>query len=304
MYDKNLGFDPTSSEGVLPVRLGLPTFKEDYAVGVYNSANEAWENIYYGLNKHGFVSAPRGEKIKESLGCNIYILNPRDNLIYNSFRKASPYYIAQEYFWYLSGSRNLEDISKYSGFWTHIANPDGTINSNYGAYIFDKNYYPINGMSQWEYLIETLKKDPDSRQAILQIPITPFKGTKDVCCTSSLQFFIRDNTLFMTTYMRSNDINLGFCNDIPFFTSLQINLSRILGVKLGWYRHVVGSIHVYERNFIENVENQTGKRFLFERVDHDFDLDYDFESDYRILKDKSTDGVKNPILLYMASNKG
>ena len=281
-----------------------PILYEDYAVGMYKNANAAWQSIYYGLNKDGHESAPRGLKVRETLGCNFYIMNPKDNLVYNSFRVASPYYLAQEYFWYLSGSRKVEDISKYSKFWERIANPDGTINSNYGAYIFNKDYYPINGMSQWEYLIDTLKRDPDSRQAILQIPITPFKGTKDVCCTSSLQFFIRDNKLHMITYMRSNDIVLGFTNDITFFTSLQINLAEILGVELGWYRHVVGSMHVYENNFIEVLEEKSGNKFMYEDYIGDFTYDdYDFLSDYELLKDRNAGLVKNPILVYMANNK-
>lgn len=282
-----------------------PSLKEDWAVGFYPNANSAWENLYYGLNKDGDITSPRGIKIKETLGCNIYILNPMDNLVYNSFRKSSPYYIAQEYFWYLSGDRDVESISKYSKFWNKIANEDGTINSNYGAYIFNKDYYPINGMSQWEYLIDTLKKDRDSRQAILQIPITPFKGTKDVCCTSSLQFFIRDNKLFLTTYMRSNDINLGFCNDIPFFTSLQVKLAKMLNLELGWYRHVVGSLHVYENNFIEEVEKKTGKKFMFEKFDYNdfkYNLDYDFEKDYSVLRNRNKEGLINPVLRYMADN--
>lgn len=290
---------------MLIVKKSQPTPDQDYFHKCYNNANEAWENLYYGLNTLGMESAPRGLKVRETLGCDIYIMNPEQNLIYNSFRKTSPYYLAQEYFWYLSGDRNVDSISKYSGFWKRIADEDGMINSNYGAYIFNKDYYPINGMSQWEYLIETLKKDPDSRQAILQIPITPFKGTKDVCCTSSLQFFIRNNELCMTTYMRSNDINLGFCNDIPFFTGLQIKLSKELGVPLGWYRHVVGSLHVYENNFIETLEESTGTKFMFEElILDDFDYDtYDFEKDYKILRNRETEGVSNPILIYMAKNK-
>lgn len=283
-----------------------PVYREDYAVGFYQNANDAWQNLYYGLNLDGEEVSPRGSKVHETLGCNIYILNPRDNLVFNSYRKASPYYIAQEYFWYLSGSRDVKDISKYSKFWEKIANKDGTINSNYGAYIFDKNYKPINNMSRWEYLIETLRKDPDSRQAILQIPIIDTLGTKDVCCTSTLQFLIRDNKLFMIVYMRSNDINLGFCNDIPFFTSLQIKLSEILEVGLGWYRHVVGSLHLYEKDFISTITDKTGKWFMFEYEDPENKFDYsnyDFESDYKILRDRRSDGLVNPILKYMADNK-
>lgn len=277
--------------------------REDFATGFYHSANEAWENLYYGLNLRGDESAPRGLKVRETLGCNIYIVNPYDNLVYNSFRRSSPYYVAQEYFWYHSGDRNVESIAKYAGFWRRIANEDGTVNSNYGAYIFDKNYKPIDGMSRWEYLVDTLKRDPDSRQAILQIPIIDTLGTKDVCCTSNIQFFIRNGVLMTTVYMRSNDLNKGFCNDIPFFTSLQINLAKELGVKVGWYRHCVGSMHIYEPDFLEVVEEKKGWKFNFEHIEFDDNNPaYNYLDDYEILKNRKSDGVINKKLLYMAKN--
>lgn len=280
-----------------------PELREDFATGFYRSANEAWENLYYGLNLRGDESAPRGLKVRETLGCNIYISNPYDNLVYNSFRKSSPYYVAQEYFWYHSGNRDVESIAKYAGFWRRIANEDGTVNSNYGAYIFDKNYKPIDGMSRWEYLIETLKKDPDSRQAILQIPIIDTLGTKDVCCTSNIQFFIRGGLLMTTVYMRSNDLNKGFCNDIPFFTSLQINLAKELGVEVGWYRHCVGSMHIYEPDFLEVVAEKTGKSFNFEYIEFDDRHPaYNYLDDYEILRNRESGGVINKKLLYMAKN--
>lgn len=276
-----------------------PILKEGWAVGYYRNANEAWEDLYYGLNVDGDIRSPRGFKVKETLGCNIYIMNPMDNLVYNSFCPASPYYIAQEYNWYHSYDNNVESIAKYAPFWRSIANPDGTVNSNYGCYIF-KPYE--DGTSEWTRLVDLLKRDPDSRQAILQIPITPFKGTKDMTCTSSLQFFVRDGKVFLITYMRANDIVKGFRNDIPFFTSLQIDLARELGLEVGWYRHVVGNIHVYESDFIENRKGE----FKFEVIRGykypESVRDYDIESDFDILKDRNTDGVKNPILKYMADN--
>lgn len=274
-----------------------------YAEGMYPNANEAFENLYLGLNTDGFETSPRGMKVRETLGCNIFILNPIDNVVFNSFRLTSPYYLAQEHFWYLSGDRHLDSIAKYAGFWKRIADENGMLNSNYGAYIFSKDYYPMNGMSQWEYLIETLKKDPDSRQAILQIPITQTKGSKDVCCTSSLQFFIRDGKLNMVTYMRSNDLMKGFCNDITFFTNLQLMLAVELGVSIGWYRHCVGSLHVYEPDFLENASRE----FCLERSSWNYSTNLKDElerrmHDYEILKNREKEGLLNPVYKYMADN--
>lgn len=219
--------------------------RPDWAEGTYASANEAWENLYYCLNTDGDESSPRGMKVRETLGCNIIIVNPKDNLVYSEARKLSPYYLAGEYFWYKSGNNNWESIYNHSKFWKKIANEDGTVNSNYGKYVFKEG--------QWDKIVETLKNDPDSRQAVLQIPIPENFGTKDVPCTSSVQFLVRDGKLFCTTYMRSCDIWLGFPYDVFQFTMWQIELAKELGVELGWYRHVVGSLHVYEKQFSEKL---------------------------------------------------
>jgi thymidylate synthase len=276
-----------------------PTFKTDWAVGWYKNANDAWQNLYYGLNVDGDIRSPRGLKVKETLGCDIYIMNPMDNLVYNSFYPASPYYIAQEYEWYHSYNNDVESIAKFAPFWRKIANPDGTVNSNYGCYIF-KLYE--DGTSEWTRLVDLLRKDPDSRQAILQIPITPFKNTKDLTCTSSLQFFVRDNKVFMTTYMRSNDLCKGFRNDIPFFTSLQIDLAKELDLEVGWYRHVVGNLHIYEPDFIENRIGEFRFECISEYKYPDSVREYDIKHDFNILRKRSVDGVQNSILKYMAEN--
>ena len=75
-----------------------------------------WENLYYCLNTDGDESSPRGMKVRETLGCNIIIVNPKDNLVYSEARKLSPYYLAGEYFWYKSGNNNWESIYNHSKF--------------------------------------------------------------------------------------------------------------------------------------------------------------------------------------------
>lgn len=274
---------------------------ESYANRCYENANSAWEGLYVGLNfDPQFECAPRGLKIREIIGANITILNPMDNLIYNKFRKSSPYYIAQEYFWYLSGDNRAEEAAKMTKFWLKIANNDGTVNSNYGKYIFKDT--DEENRTQWQNLIRILGEDPDSRKAIIQLPIRGTKFTKDTICTSSFQFLLREGKLYMITYMRSNDLMKGFCNDIPFFTTLQIMLAKELGVELGWYCHMVGSLHLYENDFIENAKEE----FRYSDIKFDYYPEsvqaYDFEHDYRLLKDRITTGVRNPILLYMAYN--
>lgn len=229
---------------------GLYSF-DGWANRFYFNANSAWENLYAGLCMDGDEVSPRGKKIRETTGCNIYISNPNDNLIYSDYRGLSPVYAAREYMWYKSGSRDPM-LAPNSKFWQSIANEeDGLINSNYGAYIFVPE---SDGKSVWDKTVDILKNDPDSRQAIIQIPIMPSRGKKDTPCTSSIQFFIRNEKLFATVYMRSCDIVAGFPYDIFQFTMWQIEMASALGIGLGWIRFIAGSLHVYEEDWIQNRE--------------------------------------------------
>ena len=271
--------------------------KDDYMKGTYLSANEAWTNLYAGLNLFGVESAPRGQKVKETLECDIKILNPMDNLVYSKSRALSPYYLAGEYLWYKSASNKASDIAGHSKFWNKIANDDGTVNSGYGYYIFKEDE---NGVSEFDKTIALLKGDNDTRQAVLQIPIMPNRGKKDTPCTSSIQFILRDNKLYCTVYMRSNDIWLGFPYDVFNFTMWQIEIAKRLGVELGWYRHVVGSLHVYERHYSDKLFMYTTNldKEIVENADCD-KFTESFINDLRILNRKIDSGISTDILRTM-----
>ena len=58
----------------------------------------------------------------------------------------------------------------------------------------------------------------------------------------------------MITTMRSNDVYLGLPHDVFFFTMLQELVARRLDVELGLYRHIVGSLHLYEHNVEDALE--------------------------------------------------
>lgn len=232
----------------------------------YLNVNDAWSYLYeylcsykdnddmFNNDRESIVleSSPRGKKIRELIDCDITILNPIDNLVTNKCRGLSPNYLAKEYFWYKSGSRDPK-YAPNSKFWQSIANEDdGLINSNYGAYIFAQKDSKYPELSVFDATVKLIKDDPDTRHAIIQIPIIPRRGSKDTPCTSSIHFILRENKLFATVYMRSCDIIAGFPYDMFQFTMWQIELANKLGVELGWFRFIAGSLHVYEEDFMSN----------------------------------------------------
>jgi thymidylate synthase len=118
-------------------------------------------------------------------------------------------------------------------------------------------------------LVDLLKSDPDSRQAVLTIFDSRQDlgaNVKDVPCTLALQFFVRDNKLCMRTTMRSNDVWLGLPYDLVQFTALQGAIAAALGIEMGWYAHSVGSLHLYARDMEQA-----------EQIQANYDQNWDYE---------------------------
>ena len=222
-------------------------------IGTYQSFTHCYlalvRNVY---ETPDFEAAPRGQKVKEILAASFTILNPRDRIPYVAGRKFSVTYMVAELLWYLSGNDKTEWIAKYSKFWKDISDDGVTANSAYGARLFKEHPKIAGGrLNQWEYVVNELKRDPDSRRAVmhLRVPDDSVDAKLDVPCTLALQFFIRDGKLHQIVNMRSSDVIFGIAYDIPAFTLFQELLANELGVELGAYTHMSNSLHIYERHF-------------------------------------------------------
>ena len=193
--------------------------------------------------QRGDAASRDGAVTGEVINAVTVIDDPKDNLVTSPIRKLSHKYAIGELLWYLSGSNKLDAIANYSKAWNKLSDDGETVNSAYGYRIFEKF-----GFDQWEHVKGLLKADPNSRQAVIHIKEPNPEKTKDLPCTVALQYFIRDGKLYATTYMRSNDIWLGFPYDVFTFTCLQIKMAFELGVGIGSYTHIAGSLHLYSRN--------------------------------------------------------
>lgn len=253
----------------------------------YESIHEAYlgtlADVY---DNPDYVCAPRGQNIREKLYYGFQITNPRNEAIRtldesrNAVIKA---YTQKECELYNSGTNSAEDFGEASKFWLKLQNPDGTVNSAYGHLIKHKKshgnpMYELHEQMQkfrdsaavsaflsqaakdvmrtpWEWCVDCLKADKDTRQAILRfsLPEHFYKGNKDMTCTLDGNFHIRDNKLLFRVHMRSNDLTLGLVYDLPWFISLMYDMvdelkDKYPDLEVGTYTHVVDSLHIYDRD--------------------------------------------------------
>lgn len=210
--------------------------------------------IFSRLKKEGKFFSPRGLKVLEIENFH-FDFPPYIRFMNFESRKLNLSYIKEEFKWYLRGNRFDSSIIKHAKLWGEIQNDDGSINSNYGQYIW-------GGQNQYDRVIQTLVSDKDSRQAIIMILNEKHLAsvTKDYPCTCSINFRIRDDKLNMTVHMRSMDAIYGAGNDFPTFSFVHEMMLRSLqqyypDLKYGIYHHSADSFHVYEKHFdmLENI---------------------------------------------------
>ena len=219
--------------------------------------DEAWLSWFEKMKSDNSIKSLKsrdGEVASEIINAITVLENPTKNIMTNQVRRLSTRYAVGEMLWYLSGNPELKAIQNYTKAWDRMSDDGKTVNSNYGFLIKD-----AYGFDQYEYCKELLRKDINSRQAVIHIKMprnTIENPTNDLNCTVCLQFLVRDGKLYCTTYMRSNDLWLGFPYDVFQFTCIQIRMAMELGLDIGSYTHIAGSLHIYERDFKKALERE------------------------------------------------
>ena len=205
----------------------------------FETANEAYEYFHNEIITNGVEFA--GTKALFNIGFTIE--NPTNKVITNKERNWNEEYAAAEWAWYLSGDPRIKTLGELYGkipaIWKRMADSNGEVNSNYG-YQWKRN-------DQLENVINMLKKNPDTRQAAISIydGKTIHQYAHDTPCTYAVQFTIVQSKLYMSVYMRSNDLWYGFCNDQYQFASLQEMVAERLNLPVGTYYHHAHNLHLY-----------------------------------------------------------
>lgn len=212
--------------------------------GSFDTMREAYYDICHGVIALGGRVEPRGMLTAEVTPGSFKLTNPQHSLPAGVGRKLNPnigYLEAVQLIGGFSDPKLVERVApNMMQFTDTFANGDPYF---YGA------YGPRVG-PQVPEVISLLKRDPDTRQAV----ITVFnedagRNYRDIPCTVALQFLIRRGGLDLHVYMRSNDVWWGLAYDVFQFTQLQITMATVLDIEVGDYYHTATSMHAYERDW-------------------------------------------------------
>lgn len=210
---------------------------------MFSSIDAMWKSAINCVLDNGQDVDSRDGPCREVIGWHGELQGDR-TFLQNPTRQLDPVYAAAEILWYLSGSDSIEMIKAYAPQYERFA-PNGTA---YGA-------YGPRFMPQLEKVV-TVLRTANTRQAIVAMwrpddlaKVASGNVPPDMPCTCMFQFQLRKGVLHMHTFMRSNDLWLGFPYDVFAFTCFQRLIAWWLDVQVGKYVHTVGNIHAYHRNW-------------------------------------------------------
>lgn len=220
--------------------------------------------------REGFKTSPRGQPTYEVRNCLMTLKEPTVEAPITEDPKRNQTlqaYAAKELKLYKKGELSAEVWAKEgAAFWAELANPDGTINSNYGALTTHERSARATfegdiarRITQWDWARRILLLDKDSRQAVMHFnqPQHQWFGNKDFPCTLTGTFHIREGLLHYSVVMRSQDMVLGWPYDMFYFAWQLHSMAVDLHVDVGTLSLFVHSLHVYDRD-LDTVLRMTG----------------------------------------------
>lgn len=194
---------------------------------------------------HVRTVAPRGMRTLEITEPVVTTYtHPEECVLMDPVRDANPFFHLYEALWILSGHKDVARLAHYVPSMAQFSD-DGT---NFGGAYGYRLRNPV--FDQLQETIKLLRRDPDSRRAVLSIGwMTDWNGvskTKDQPCNTTAYVKLRDGRLYLTVCNRSNDAVWGCygTNAVQFSYLLQY-LAAHLECKVGSYVQFSDSLHVY-----------------------------------------------------------
>ena len=178
--------------------------------------------------------------------------HPWERVLISKVRDANPFFHLMESLWILAGRFDVKFLAEFNKRMADYSDDGLEFNAAYGyrmrVCVSADEWHSAEPVDQVVRVIDLLKEDPLTRQAVIQIwdsnDLT--KITKDKACNMSAVFRIRDGKLCLTVYNRSNDMLWGaYGANVVQFSMLQEYVAAHLGLPLGEYTQITNSYHVY-----------------------------------------------------------
>lgn len=155
--------------------------------------------------------------------------------------------ILHELLWFLKGETNIAYLKENKvSIWDEWADEQGNLGPVYGKQW--RSWEGANGETydQISQVIETLKKNPDSRRMIVSAwNVADLDQMALAPCHCLFQFYVADGKLSCQLYQRSADVFLGVPFNIASYALLTMMMAQVTGLQVGEFVHTFGDTHLY-----------------------------------------------------------
>jgi len=208
--------------------------------------------------------------------------------------------IIHELLWFLKGETNIAYLKENGvSIWDEWASPEGELGPVYG---YQWRSWPTadgRHIDQISQVIQTLKKNPDSRRIIVSAwNVGEIEHMALPPCHAFFQFYVADGKLSCQLYQRSADIFLGVPFNIASYALLTLMVAQVTGLQPGDFVHTFGDAHLY-LNHLEQANLQLSRDFrplpqmkINPNVTNLFDFKYD---DFELVNYDPHPHIKAPV---------
>jgi len=237
-----------------------------------------------------------GDVIRFKEPVTIHYLLPSERVLLSPDRNENPFFHLYEALWMLNGENSVKPLTALNSNMINYSDDGRTFNGAYGRRwrraIINENSPFEKEVDQLYLIIEHLKRQKDSRRAVLQMwnvsedllkiegvtgycNYDDFKSfSRDVCCNTACFFDVDEDVLNMSITNRSNDAIWGLLGaNYVHFSFLQEYVAAHLGVKLGRMTVFSNNVHTYVDKFnvnwdVEYVKEITSLRLLYNNLEN------------------------------------
>jgi thymidylate synthase len=169
--------------------------------------------------------------------------------------------IIYELLWFLRGETNVRWLQQRGvSIWDEWARPDGDLGPVYGRQWRRWKAPDGREIDQLAGVVESLRKDPDSRRHIVVAWNPADIATMALPpCHALFQFYVAEGRLSCQLYQRSGDMFLGVPFNIACYSLLTIMMAQVVGLRPGEFVHTLGDAHVYS-NHAQQVRTQLSRQ--------------------------------------------
>ncbi len=219
-----------------------------------------YEDLLAHIYKKGtFKSDRTGTGTKSLFGAQIRF-NLAEGFPLITTKKVHLKSIIHELLWFIKGDTNTKYLKDNGvSIWDEWASPEGELGPVYGYQW--RSWPTANGkhIDQLSEVIETIKKNPDSRRMIVSAwNVGDLPQMALMPCHAFFQFYVADGKLSCQLYQRSADMFLGVPFNIASYALLTHMIAQVCNLQVGDFIHTFGDAHIYSNHF-EQVELQLSR---------------------------------------------